>query len=164
MTDTTIDLGAYAEDPRAYVDEDGHIRAGDNRITVGGARCHVWAENSRGAGFHAYAGTLAECLAYALGDPCQVGPVGIGDWLHTDGRTYKHDPATTGMMPADSLRVGDVVDYPHIEAIEILGPAEIIYDDLGRASMGYPARRLGGGFTRHFTYRSGDMVPVRFAL
>jgi hypothetical protein len=164
MHDMTLDLGDYADDPRFRVIDAGHLQAGDFRIASGdGLRWHVWVENEAGGGFHAFAGDLIQCLAYTLGEPVEVGPVGIQDWLHTDGRTYRHDPAITGMMPADSLRAGDVVDFPHIEAFEILGPAEIAHDELGLPNMGYPARRINGGFNVRFTYRSGDMAPVRFA-
>jgi hypothetical protein len=163
---TDIDLGAYADDPRIQVLADGTIRAEVDRIrrvADSVSLWHVWSAGSSTVDFSDFTGALPECLAYALGDPCPVGPVGIGDWLHTDGRVYKHNPATTGMKIADYLREGDVVDFPHIDAFVITGPATLVPDDLGRLGMGYPAQWLKSGFSVRFPYRSGDMVPVRFA-
>jgi hypothetical protein len=168
MHDTTLPLGKYAKDPRfQIVKVDGRDAIRTDRVTIiqgsyGGFE--VW-ELADPAAVHPAWSTrhLSVALRHDLGEPVQVGPVGIQDWMHTDGRTYRHDPAITGMMPADSLRAGDVVDFPHIDAFEILGPAEIAHDELGRPNMGYPARRINGGFNVRFTYRSGDMVPVRFA-
>lgn len=170
MHDTTLPLGRYAKDPRfQIVKVNGQDAIRTDRMTIiraGGiyAGYEVWQLDEPTAIHPAYkTRSLPKALAYDLGDPCKVGPTGISDWLHTDGRTYKHDPATTGMRDAGSLRTGDVVDFPHLNAFEVTGPAEIVYDDFGRGGMGYPVRRLPGGFNDTFTYRSGDMIPVRFA-
>lgn len=167
MHSTTLPLGKYAKDPRfTIVKVEGHDAIRTDRVTIisGAAGYQVWPLDDPGALYPAHTtASLAKALAYDLGDPAKVGPAGMQDWLHTDGRFYAHDPATTGMKSASHLRVGDIVDFPHISAFEITGPAEVSYDGLGRAGMGYPVRRLTGGFPDFFSYRSGDMVPVRFA-
>lgn len=169
MHDTTLPLGRYAQDPRFQIVK---VNKGDavrtDRVTIieeSAHRYEVWdlAEPTAYAPAHV-AKTLPRALAYDLGDPCKVGPTGISDWLHTDGCIYKHDPATTGMRDAGSLRVDDIVDFPHLTAFRILGLATIVVDELGRQAMAYPiCQPVRGGFNRTFTYRSGDMVPVRFA-
>lgn len=157
----SLPFGDYASDPRIRVIDPLEVRAAGVRITSGNNL--RWYVHDDGRGYAGSGGTLAECLERVLGDPAEVGPVGIYDWLHTDGRIYRHDPATTGMIPAENLNPGDVVDFPHLVAFEILGDAEITHNDLGQASMSYPVRRLDRSFDTRFTYRFGDMVPVRFA-
>lgn len=173
MHTTTLPLGKYAKDPRfeiVQVEKKDAIRTDEYTIIPRGAAGDVpsgfelWHRDEPSAFYpHHYEGTLTRALRYALGAPAKVGPVGFGSWLHTDGREYAHDPATTAMRRAGSLRVGDVVDFPHIAAFEIAGPSEITYDGLGRPFTGYPVRLLNGGFNEFFRYQADDLVPVRFA-
>jgi len=162
MNTKTPDLGDYTGDPRIHVIDWRTIRAGRDTqlgLGLGGDRWYARTDD----GENVVNGTLAECLVCVLGDPMQVGPVAGGCWLHTDGRIYKHDPATTGMIQQHMLRPGDVVDQPGLPAFEIVQPAAPMLDGLGRWTMAYPVRRLDTGTGATFSPRSGDMIPVRFA-
>lgn len=167
MHETTLPLGPYANDPRIQtVKVDGRDAVRTDRVTItqGAGDYQVWPLGDPDAIYPAHTDrSLRKALAYDLGDPCKVGPVGISDWLHTDGRTYKHDPATTGMIDAGYLRPGDVVDFPHLPAFEILRPATPMVDGIGQWPMTYPVRRLDNNKAATFSPRSGDMIPIRFA-
>jgi len=166
MHDTTLQLGKYAKDPRFEIVQVGGrdaVRTDEYTIVQGDTLFELWRRDDPTAIFpHHTEKTLGKALIFVLGDPQKVGPVGMSEWLHTDGRIYLHDPATTGMRAALSLRVGDIVDFPHIEAFEVKGPAAPRTDDIGRWVMAYPVRHLRGR-TTWFPVRDGDMVPVRFA-
>lgn len=163
-----MNLGRYSRDPRIKITKgvtwnvliDNTVIETSDGVTWEVLADRTMADFDRTAD---YTGTLIECIEFVLGDPAQVGPSGFGRWLHTDGRTYSHDPATTGFQPADYLRAGDVVDFPHLDAFEILGPAETQIDGLGQMHMAFPVRRKNGA-RDWFPYRAGDMVPVRFKI
>ncbi len=166
MHETTLKLGKYATDPRLQIVQVAGldaIRTSECTIIQAHPGFQVWRLDNPNAIFpHHTERVLAAALRFVLGDPAEVGPNGMREWLHTDGRVYRHDPATTGMCDAASLRVGDVVDFPDAEPFEITGPAGHRTDDVGRWPMAYPVRHLRGR-TTWFPYRDGDMVPVRFA-
>jgi hypothetical protein len=166
MHNTKLPLGKYAKDPRLQIVQiGGHDAVRTNRYTIiqGETLLELWDPDEPNAIYPQHTEkTLARALAFALGDPQKVGPVGISDWLHTDGRVYSHDPATTGMRRAERLRIGDIVDFPHLAAFEITGPAVLIPDSIGRYTMTYPVHRLHGG-AASFPFRDNDLVPVRFA-
>lgn len=167
MHETDLPLGKYAKDPRfkiVKVDDRDAIRTDRVTILKTDRGFEVWPLNEHNALAPADRFRhLSQALAYDLGDPAKVGPTGMREWLHTDGRTYRHDPATTGMIEASSLHIGDVVDFPHVFAFEILGPAAPVTNDIGQMVMGYLARKLDGGHQITFSPRSGDMIPIRFA-
>jgi hypothetical protein len=161
---TAPDLGIYARDPRIKIVSNDEIRIGRTvHIETVDDPLH-WllteqhdAETPR----HTFAGTLEQCLAFTLGEPAEVGPIGMRGWMHTDGRVYHHDPATTGMRPAGTLAPGDVVDWPHLDAFTITDAAVNRRDELGEWRMAYPIR-----FPRRrpsFWFFDHDaLVPVRF--
>lgn len=156
----TPKLGPYTNDPRV-VPETDHIRvpSRDAEIVSGnGTRWWV-----RIGGQNTMSGTVVKCLEDLLGDPMRVGPAGIREWMHTDGRTYRHDPATTGMIQAGSLHVGDIVDFPHLEAFEILSEQVSTRNELGEWNMAYPVRTMVTRTATTFSPRSEDMIPIRFA-
>lgn len=161
MARTTDPLGRYADDPRV-IEEDTYINVPSRNATItttnGGRTWWV-----RINGDNVFSGSLRKVLEDLLGDPMRVGPTGMREWLHTDGRTYRHDPATTGMIAAGALRPGDVVDYPHLDAFVILDEKVNTPTELGEWHMAYPVRRIIGGPETTFSPRSGDMVPIRFA-
>lgn len=167
MHDTTLPLGRYAKDPRFRIVEVGHhdaIRTARVTIIKDGDRYQVWELADPDAITPAFTSkSLSRALAYDLGEAQKVGPVGMREWLHTDGRTYRHDPATTGMIGASSLRLGDVVDFPHLEAFEIVGEQVNQPDGIGEWHLGYPVRLVTSGKASWFVPRPGDMVPIRFA-
>jgi hypothetical protein len=167
MHTTTLPLGKYAKDPRfriVQVDGADAVRTSTATIIQRGKDYQLWLLDRPTAIYAEYTSpSLAKALSYVLGDPAKVGPHGFDTWLHTDGREYAHDPATTGMKPAQRLHVGDVVDFPQIEAFEIVGESEVLYDGLGQGYTAFPVRILKGGFNQMFRYTSNDMVPVRFA-
>lgn len=166
MHTTTLPLGKYANDPRLQivkVEKQDAIRTSETTIIRSGDRFQVWMlANPNAVTPEFTAPTLTKALAFVLGDPQKVGPVGVDSWLHTDGREYAHDPATTAMRRADRLHVGDVVDFPHLPAFEVTGDSEVLYDRLGAGYTAYPIKILQGGFNEYFRYGYGDLVPVRF--
>lgn len=156
-----MDLGIFAGDPRIRHNPDGlHIPRRHTSIIIS-------EDGTHGAVFRDltdlpdFAGTVEQCLAFVLGEPHQVGPDGITGWMHTDGRVYQHDPATTGMIPAGTLGVGDVVDWPHLAAFTIAGPAVNRQDELGQWRMAYPVE-LADGSAVYWHYSADVLVPVRF--
>lgn len=167
MHTTTLPLGKYAKDPRfriVQVAGADAIRTSTATIIQGGRDYQIWLLDQPTALYPEHTtSSLPKALAYLLGDPAKAGPFGFDTWLHTDGREYAHDPATTAMKQAQRLHTGDVVDFPQIEAFEILGESEVLYDGLGQGYTAFPAKILKGGFNQMFRYTSGDMVPVRFA-
>lgn len=165
MHTTTLPLGKWAKDPRFEIVQVGGrdaIRTDDYTIVQGEKIFELWRRDDPNAIFpHHTEKALAKALSYALGDPMKVGPLFGGRWLHTDGRTYEHDPATTAMRRASFLHEGDIVDFPGIEPFKIVGPAEQQQDEFGRMGMGFPTRGLDNRRAGWLPYRDGDLVPVR---
>lgn len=154
-----MDLGIFANDPRARVIyPQRRVRAG--RATIVSTNGERWMVNIDNA-TDVFFGTVEQCLAFVLGEPAQVGPTGIRDWLHTDGRIYRHDPATTGMLFANALHTCDVVDWPGQEPFEILGSAQSRKNDLRQWRMAYPIQ-FTDGLRGWYFYGDDDLVPVRF--
>jgi hypothetical protein len=167
MHETDLPLGKYAKDPRfKIVRVDGHDAIRTDRVTIlkTDRGFEVWPLDEHNALAPADRFRhLSQALAYDLGDAQRVGPTGMRDWLHTDGRTYRHDPTTTGMIQADSLRAGDIVDFPDVEAFEILEDAAPVQDAIGRWVMTYPTLTINSKKIGTLSPRSGDMIPIRFA-
>lgn len=153
------DLGIFANDPRIHVDNERQVRVrGGSQVRHHSGERWFLIHHSGRVDF---AGTLEQCLAYALGEPATVGPTGLRDWMHTDGDVYRHDPATTGMRPAGVLQPGDVVDWPHVAAFTVAGPAVSRQDEIGQWSMAFPVE-LADGTSTFWFYGDDSMVPVRF--
>lgn len=156
-----LNLGPYAKDPRVVVEIDHvNVPGRDARIITSNNGRTWWVRIN---GEPRYSGKLLKVLEDLLGDPMRVGPAGMREWLHTDGRLYLHDPATTAMVDAAQLRDGDIVDFPHLDAFVILGEKVNTPDALGQWTMAYPVCRILTGVETTFAPRSGDMVPIRFA-
>jgi hypothetical protein len=158
---TDIDLGPYAGDPRIVAETTYVSVPGRDATIITGNEGRTWWVRINGE--NAFSGKLIKVLEDLLGDPMRVGPTGMREWLHTDGRTYRHDPATTAMVDAAQLRPGDIVDFPHLDAFVILGEKINTRSLLGEWHMAHPVRRINTDLEATFSPRSGDMVPIRFA-
>jgi hypothetical protein len=156
-----INLGPYARDPRVVAETTYVSVPGRDATIVTTNEGRTWWVRINGQ--NVFSGKLIKVLEDLLGDPMHVGPAGMREWLHTDGRLYLHDPATTAMVDAAQLRGGDVVSYPHLDDFVILGEKVNTPDALGQWNMAYPVRRTITGVETTWAPRSGDMVPIRFA-
>lgn len=165
MHTTTLPLGKWAKDPRfeiVQVSGRDAIRTDDYTIVQGEKIFELWRRDDPNAIFPYHTEkTLGKALSYALIEPAKVGPLYGGRWLHTDGRTYEHDPATTAMRRAELLHAGDIVDLPDVPAFEIAGAAVPRQDEVGRTRMAFPTIALVGRRSGWLPYRDGDLVPVR---
>jgi len=166
MHQTGLPLGKYHKDPRfeiVQVRGRDAIRTAEYTIVQGDGRVfEIWRLDEPTAIFpHHTERVLAKALSHVLGDAMKVGPVYGGRWLHTDGHTYEHDPATTAMRRAQLLHLGDIVDYPSLPAFEVTGPAQPYPDEAGRPGMAFPTRDLVDRSSGWLPYRDGDLVPVR---
>jgi hypothetical protein len=162
VTDSNMimNLGRYADDPR-IVPGDMQVSIPNRNAEITNVGLRRW--QLRIDGENVFSGTLVKVLEDLLGDPMRVGPTGMREWLHTDGRIYRHDPATTAMVDAAQLRPGDIVDFPHLDAFVILDEKVNTVDVLGQWTGAWPVRRIVTGVETTWSPRFGDMVPIRFA-
>ncbi len=154
------DLGPYRNDPRVKVRTDVRIESTNGptiRQHSGSWRVYVHDQNE-----HIHAGTLLGCLRYVFGAVQKVGPNGMGGWLHTDGETYLHDPATSAYKEADRIKVGDVIAWAAHPAVEVLEREHWTTDFFGRRLNGFWCRRLDTGQEGPVPYGDGGRFPVRF--
>lgn len=154
------DLGPYRNDPRIKVRSEKLIE------TTNGPeiREHAgsWRVYPHGYTEPAKVGTLLACLRYTLGAVQKVGPNGMGGWLHTDGETYLHDPATSAFKDADRIKAGDVIAWAAHPAAVVLEREHWTTDFFGRRLNGFWCRRLTDGVEGAVPYGDGGRFPVKF--
>jgi hypothetical protein len=122
----------------------------------------VWAVTDSSGSEIVFSGTLPKALDFLLIEPHQVGPDNMGGWLHTDGRTYLYDPATSGYRNASALKVGDVIAYAGRPDTIVLRTGEPCRDTFDRPLMGHWCRRADTGEEGWMPYGHDGMFPVRF--
>lgn len=157
-----MQLGRYTKDPRIQViDPDREL------VTVHGDKLSArnvktWAVRQAGEDEIVFTGRLSMALDFLLIEPHQVGPDNMGGWLHTDGRTYLHDPATSGYRHADTLKVGDVIAYAGRPDTIVLRTSEPYRDPFGRPLLGHWCRNADTGAEGWMPFGHDGMFPVRF--
>lgn len=100
----------------------------------------------------------------AVGAPT-VGPDGCGGWVHTDGQTYLHDPATSAYKRYDEMEPGDVIDWTGRATVEVLRVNEPYTEKVGplegRECLAHWCRRLSDGREGYVPFGPEGMAPVR---
>jgi hypothetical protein len=94
-----------------------------------------------------------------------VGSDGCGGWVHTDGKTYLHDPATSAYKRFDEMTPGDVIAWAGRPAVEVLRVGEPYTETpgplAGREHHAHWCRRLDNGQEGYVPYGPGGEAPVR---
>jgi hypothetical protein len=107
-------------------------------------------------------------IAAAATEPVKVGPDGMGGWVHTDGLTYLHDPATSTYKSYDEMRPGDIIDWTGRPAVEVVRTGEPYVEKVGplagRRGRAHWCRRLDTGKEGYVPYGPDGQAPVRHAL
>lgn len=159
------DLGPYRNDPRVKVCDnefsDVLIKTTNGpEIRINGEFYEVWPHGYTAPAHETK--SLRGALRYVLGAVQKVGPNGMGGWLHTDGYTYLHDPATSGYKTVDQIRVGDVIALAAHPAVEVLELEHWSTDFFGRRLNGFWCRRLTDGVEGAVPFGDGGKFPVKF--
>jgi hypothetical protein len=94
-----------------------------------------------------------------------VGSDGCGGWVHTDGKTYLHDPATSAYKRFDEMTPGDVIAWAGRPTVEVLRVGEPYTETpgplAGREHHAHWCRRLDNGQEGYVPYGPGGEAPVR---
>lgn len=156
-----LDLGPYRNDPRVKPRTANLIETTNGpEIRVNGENYEVWTYGND-APAHVTK-SLRGALKYVLGAVRKVGPDGMGGWMHTDGYTYLHDPATSGYRIVDLIRPGDVIALAAYPPAEVLERDRWSTDFFGRRLNGFWCRRLDTGEEGLVPYGDGGRFPVKF--
>ena len=155
------DLGPYRNDPRVKVRSDVLIQTTHGpEIRIGGEFFRVWTHGHTEPVYETR--SLRAALRYVLGAVRTVGPDNMGGWLHTDGYTYLHDPATSGYKSVDQIRPGDVIAYAAHPEVEVLDRDQFHADFFGRRMNGFKVRRLSDGVEGLVPFGADGRFPVKF--
>lgn len=100
----------------------------------------------------------------AVGAPT-VGPDGYGGWVHTDGQTYAHDPATSAYKRYADMVPGDVIDWTGRATVEVVRVNEPYTEKVGplngRECFAHWCRRLSDGREGYVPFGPEGVAPVR---
>ncbi len=155
------DLGPYRNDPRVKVRSEQLIETTHGpEIRMGGEFFRVWMHGHDAPVYETR--SLRGALRYVLGAVRKVGPDGMGGWLHTDGYTYLHDPATSGYKSVDQIRIGDVIAWAAHPHAEVLEREHWSTDFFGRRLNGFWCKRLDTGEEGLVPFGDGGRFPVKF--
>jgi hypothetical protein len=94
-----------------------------------------------------------------------VGPDGCGGWVHTDGLTYLHNPATSTYKRYDEMVPGDIIDWVGRPAVEVVRAGEPFVEQVGplsgRDCRAHWCRRLDNDREGHVPFGPDGHAPVR---
>lgn len=156
-----LDLGPYRNDPRVKVRSEKLIETTHGpQIRINGEFFQVWPHGYTAPAHETK--SLTGALRYVLGASRKVGSDGLGGWLHTDGMTYLHDPATSGYREAHTIKVGDVIAYAGRPEVEVLQLEHFSVDFFGRRLNGFWGKCLETGKEGAVPFGDGGRFPVKF--
>ncbi len=96
-----------------------------------------------------------------------VGPNGSGGWVHTDGQTYLHNPATSTYKRYDEMVPGDIIDWTGRATVEVIRVNEPYVEKVGplagRECRAHWCRRLDSGREGYVPFGPDGAAPVRHA-